>query len=97
MNAKPYHTSDFALVAFLLTSGFRLQAAKLGRMANSRLEDIPSLADQALQFIDAQSSVEPRQYTYNMKMLKVMTNGRCPEANEVQCPYGYYRVVEYEV
>lgn len=75
MNAKPYQTSDIALAAFLLTSGFNLHEVEAGRRAVFSFVDKPDLPKQVMQFINGQSTVEPGLFLNNLKTLKGMANG----------------------
>lgn len=74
MSANPYQTSDLALAAFLLTSGFSLHEVESGRRAVFSFEGNPSLPEQVMRFINGQSSVEPGQFLNNLKTLKGMAN-----------------------
>lgn len=75
MPTETFRTSDIALAAYLLTSGYRLQGVEAGRPATFVFDEALDLSDRQIEFVNGQATVEPSSFLNNLKNLKAMANG----------------------
>lgn len=76
MLTETFRTSDIALAAYLLTSGYRLHGVDPGRPAAFVFDKVADLSDRQIEFVNGLAMVEPSSFLNNLRNLKAMANGR---------------------